>query len=90
MKFASRNEEKQLKELIRFEENKRPYSQKTIYDRITHMETEYNVGRRETTSRNHFARVDAMMERIPQRPDDLEEWIDKLAAGGVNYLIKYS
>ena len=90
MKFASRNEEKQLKELIRFEENKRPYSQKTIYDRITHMETEYNVSRRETTSRNHFARVDAMMERIPQRPDDLEEWIDKLAAGGVNYLIKYS
>ncbi len=88
LKFASRNEEKQLKELIGFEE-KKTYTTPTLYSVITGMEYQYNASRRDTTSRNHFKRVEAMMERIPPRPGGLEKWIDTVAAGGINYLIKY-
>ena len=75
-----------LRDFLQIDSNVTPWC-RTLYDNITRRENEYNVSRRATTSRNHFARVEAVMEKIPQRPSDLEEWIDKVAAGGADYLM---
>lgn len=75
-----------LRDFLEIDSNATPWC-RTLYDNITRRENEYNVSRRATTSRNPFARVDAVMEKIPQRPSDLEEWIDKVAAGGADYLM---
>lgn len=89
MRFSSKKDEEAIKELIGFEEReKTAYYRISVYSVITRMETQYNVNRRDVTSRNHMNAVMEMMDRIPPRPEGLEEWIDALAAGGREYLIK--
>lgn len=89
MRFSSKKDEEAIKALIGFEEKKKTaYYKVSVYNIITRMETQYNVNRRDVTSRDHMNAVREMMDRIPERPEGLEEWIDNQAAGGKNYLMK--
>ena len=89
MRFSSKKDEEAIKALIGFEEKKKTaYYEVSVYNIITRMETQYNANRRDVTSKNHMKAVHGMMDRIPPRPDGLELWIDQMAAGGREYLIK--
>jgi len=90
LQFHDSGERKQLESLIGMKEKQeRAHYRISFFNLITRMETEYNVSRRETRSRNHMNRVNAIMDKIHPLPEGLEEWIDGLAAGGRDYMIKH-
>jgi hypothetical protein len=56
---------------------------------IDTMEQEFNSERRAITERNRIDRVNALMAKVPEAPaDQLREWIDQLATGGMDYCFK--
>lgn len=68
--------------------DKYPACYRNPYDLIDKIEMEYSRKKRETTEINRVARVNALMNRIPPVPDDLEEWINQKEIGGEDYATK--
>ena len=65
-----------------------PAYRKKAYDLIDYRETERGREMREKTELNRVARVKALMNRIPELPEGLREWIDRQETGGENYALK--
>lgn len=59
-----------------------------IADLIERRETEYNQEMAERKEDNRQARVRAVMDRVPEIPEDLAEWIDQRKTGGQEYMFK--
>lgn len=52
-----------------------------IYDVVDRAERDYNSIMRENTERNHKARVNALMNRVPELPEGIKDWIYEAASG---------
>lgn len=59
-----------------------------MIDRIYDLEQERDRKARQTKEERRFARVTALMDRVPDVPTDLRDWIDKQFTGGKNWCIK--
>lgn len=55
---------------------------------ISAKESEYASQKRETRERNRYAKVKAMMNRIPDIPEGIKEWINQKELGGMDFLTK--
>ncbi len=65
-----------------------PYVSRSPYDLIDYLETKYGQRKREVTEMNRFARVQALMDKIPPAPEDLKEWINQREIAGEEYATK--
>ena len=60
----------------------------TAEDLLMAVETTYGRRRRNRVENNRIARVNAMMERIPDIPAGIEEWMDKRVLGSMDYMTR--
>ncbi len=58
------------------------------YGLIQWMEQNYNKEKREGAEQRRIERVNAIMSKVPEAPEDLKEWIDRAANGGMDYCIR--
>lgn len=82
----SEEDEERILEAIRAEKD--PVWMENPYELIRHRETERNRNMRERREQNRITRVNALMDRIPELPEGLEEWIDQKETGGEHYVLK--
>lgn len=67
---------------------KKVTSNSDAYWQIRWLEEEYGRNRREITEQNRIQKVEALMRKIPEIPEDIKEWIDQRETGGEEYAIK--
>lgn len=55
---------------------------------IASKETEFGRERREITEMRRIQKVNAVMEKIPPVPSDIEEWVDQRETAGMDFMMK--
>ena len=63
-------------------------SSENIMENIKHLEWGYSRDKYMTKEERRMARVDALMDTVPDLPEDLMEFIDQRLAGGKNWCLK--
>ena len=84
----SSDDHDRLKEILDDAQNPYTYYRTNLIDRIYDLEQERDRKARQTKEERRFARVTALMDRVPDVPTDLRDWIDKQFTGGENWCIK--
>ncbi len=64
------------------------YVKRSPYDLIDYIETDYGRKKRERTEMNRIAKVNAVMNKVPPVPAELQEWINQRELGGEDYATK--
>lgn len=64
------------------------YSGDCIAELISIKETEYRREKREIAEMNRIAKVKATMDKVPDVPDGIKEWINQRELGGQDYMLK--
>lgn len=59
-----------------------------IFNMIEEAEDEYNREMRDRKETNRRKKVKAVMDRIPDEPKGLEEWIDRIETGSQDYILQ--
>lgn len=81
----SKQDESKLCELI---DTRYIYGKRDAMDRIVDAEQDYGRYKRERAEERRCDRVKAMMDRIPEIPKGIKEWIDQRETGGKNFCMK--
>lgn len=64
------------------------YSKVCVAELISRKETEYWREKRELTEMNRIAKVKATMDKVPDVPPGIKEWINQRELGGQDYMLK--
>ena len=79
----SDKDEKRIKELFPLS-----YRSASSLTRVSEAEGERSREKRQTAEQRRRERVAAMMARMPEIPDDLEDWSDRKICGGIHWILK--
>lgn len=82
IKFNSPEEEQLVCDVLKMKEYRYENTAIRIIDR---RESEYRQDKRERTEQNRIDRVNAIMDKVPPAPEELDKWIYEKAAGDADY-----
>lgn len=83
----SNADEKRIRELLKTDTSKYRQEQHVI-ELISGIETDYSREKREIVEMNRLRRVKNTMNKIPDIPERIKEWINQKELGGMDFMIK--